>query len=251
MEFTPLVFYKILCDIIRAMPPQTDSAGNILPLSRLNTFVVANDEDYYKLPETDTLRRNRSYINSGVFFSRINENQNEQSPNLISYEYPLAILVPLAERYDNKARAISYILNLLDKANVRDSYGQGLGEILIPEVALERLADLYQKIIYSVNDFVFARATLANVLVSESWIAKTELERLKVAGTIDKWDIKNKAESYVSGFFKATAQQSEEVTSQKLLSYAVNFDIRFQTPCGSPIESYENQNTVISQKPCC
>lgn len=254
MEFIPTVFYQIICDVIRAMPIQTDKAGNTLTGERINTFVVTNERDYYNLPESKNLRRSRRYLKSGVFYSRINENNNQQSPNLIAYQHPLAVLVPLNERGQTNRRTISYILNIMDTTPNRDIDVNAApkGDFVLSEIGLEKLAHLYQVLAASINDFVFANATLAGNPIFSKWIAKTELERLKTLGQIDKWEVLNHVQTYASSLLDAyTAQQSEGETSLKLIAYAVNFEIKFQTPCAQPIESYGTQTVAISQKECC
>lgn len=254
MEFTPTVFYQIICDIIRAMPIQTDKAGNTLTGERINTFVLTNERDYYTLPESNNLRRSRRYLNSGVFYSRINENTNQQSPNLIAYQQPLAVLVPLNERGRTNKRTISYILNIMDNTPKRDvdTNATPKGDFVLSEIGLEKLANLYQTLAASINDFVFVNATLLGNPIFSKWIAQTELERLKALGQIDKWVVLNRAQTYANSLLDAyTAQQSEGETSLKLIAYAVNFDIQFQTPCAQPIDNYSTQTVAISQKDCC
>lgn len=254
MEFIPLVFYKIICDIVRAMPLQVDKAGNPLTGDRINTFVVTNERNYYTLPESNNLRRSRRYLKSGVFYSRVNENTNQQSPNIISYQQPLAVLVPLNERGQNNRRTISYILSIMDETPSRDidTKSSPKGEFVLSEIGLEKLASLYQTLAASINDFVFANATLAGNPVFSEWIALKELERRKAAGQIDNWVVANRAQTYASSLLdKYTAQQSEGETSRLLIAYAVNFDIQFQTPCAQPIDNYNTQTIAISQKDCC
>ncbi len=254
MQFTPLVFYKIICDIVRSMPMQIDKAGNSIAGERINTFVLTNERDYYILPESDNLRRTRRYMNSGVFYSRINENTNQQSPNLIAYEYPLCVLVPLSENYSIKGRSVNYMLNIMDNTQSRDlpPNSPPNGDFLLSEIGLEKLANLYQILAASINDFVFATATFSSNPVFSKWIAQKELLRLKSLGVIDNWDTLNFARNYTNGLLdKAKSQQSEDETSRKLIAYVINFDIQFQIPCAQPIENYNTQFVQISQKTCC
>jgi hypothetical protein len=248
MSLTPIDFYSILYDIADSMPAQFDGNGNEILCSRLQTVAIV--KDYGSEIQTTNLAKDVRYAGKKLFYSRQWLNA-QQSPNAITWGYPALFVGEGDEVYRNGKQPyeIDFSFALSDRVEQKqsDTLNQSYCSQRTFEEVGQALRLTWQRILATLNDYVYARITIgANV--SFVWITATAVAQLLSNGDIDSYDIEKQLSQYLGS---SKARLSWDMHTEDAMTYFVQMPITF-TACADVIPAKpQSINDAPKILPCC
>ena len=232
-SFKPTDLYAILYDIADSMPIVLDGNGSEITCARLQTVAVV--KDYASEVKTANLGKDSRYIGKKIAFLRLS-NTDPQSVNGLKFNYPAFFLGEQDENYniDGSQYNINYSLAISDRCEQAqgDEFNQSYCQMRTYEEVIQGLRDMWQKILKTLNDYVYADLYLGATLVASGWFAQAGIEELVTLGKVDTYDAIAYLSQYIGNM--SEARTAFDLHTENTVSYFIQLNVSFFN-CVTPI----------------
>lgn len=242
-SFKPTDLYAILYDIADSMPIVLDGNGSEITCARLQTVAVV--KDYASEVKTANLGKDSRYIGKKIAFLRLS-NTDPQAANGLKFNYPAFFLGEQDENYniDGSQYNINFSLAISDRCEQAqgDTFNQSYCQMRTYEEVIQGLRDMWQKILKTLNDYVYADLYLGATLVGTGWYSVAGIDELVTLGQVDTYDEIAYLSQYIGNM--SEARTAFDLHTENTVSYFIQLNVNFFN-CVTPIAA-RPQDIVIN-----
>jgi len=242
-SFKPTDLYAILYDIADSMPIVLDGNGSEITCARLQTVAVV--KDYASEVKTANLGKDSRYIGKKIAFLRLS-NTDPQAVNGLKFNYPAFFLGEQDENYniDGSQYNINYSLAISDRCEQAqgDEFNQSYCQMRTYEEVIQGLRDMWQKILKTLNDYVYADLYLGATLVASGWFSQAGIAELITLNTIDRYDEIAYLSQYIGNM--SEARTAFDLHTENTVSYFIQLNVSFFN-CVTPIAARPQDMVII------
>lgn len=237
IKLTTLDLFNALYNICKNYP-QTFIDKKELRCLRPNTFAVV-----WRFDQIDTanISKDTRYLDKGLFYSRIWE-ENNQNPSALKYDYPALVI---AEGNSNMqdvfqkgmTERVTFNLMLHTKMPQNTNVHLDLCEMKTAEERAEDLRQMMKNIITQLGSYQYATVNLSAGGTQQGWFPLAYLEN---SSEVDSYQCMGE----MSSFFQDTATASKFYQSfaDDLISFVINITLDL-SECDGLMFEYNNLQT--------